>query len=189
MADPLTLPDTALVAEARSIIEAAAPPSLVAHSLRACLLGGAYGRARAMDFDEEGLLLAALFHDLGLCDGHVDGGRAFTFVSSDALRGFLAARGAPAARITPLCEAIELHMLLLPRFSAGAVVGLLQVGAWMDVTGLRRRAVPDAARAIAAAHPRGDLAPVFRRRLLRSLGSASACLGLIAPGLARRPAP
>ena len=91
------------------------------------------------------------------------------------------ARDVPAARIGPLVDAIDLHMQLLPRWSRGNVAGLLQVGAWMDVTMLRRWSIREEARAIARVHPRAGLDLEFPRRLLGTLTSFGACAGLLLP--------
>ena len=44
-------------------------------------------------------------------------------------------------------------MQMLPKWQKGPTVGLLQVGAWMDVTGLRQWSVSREAREIAEAYP------------------------------------
>jgi len=181
-----TLPDPPLVREARRIIEQAAPRSLLDHSIRTFLLGRAYGQAHGIECDEEGLLLAALFHDLGLCGDRRDPRLPFQIVGSRALRAFLGERGVAPDRIEPMVDAIDFHMQLRPRWSKGTTVGLLQVGAWMDITGLRRRGVRAAARAIEAAYPRDDIRFRFYGLLLRSFGSAGACLGVVFPGRYRR---
>ena len=56
----------------------------------------------------------------------------------------------------------------------------MHVGAWMDVVALRRWTVWSDARAIGRAYPRGGLDIAFYAGLVRSFGSASACLGLLA---------
>lgn len=58
-------------------------------------------------------------------------------------------------------------------------LGLLQVGAWMEVTGLRT--VRAEARSIARAHPREGFELLFPAALLKSIGSVSACTGLLVP--------
>lgn len=174
-------PDTPLVKEARVMLEHAAPQQLVAHSLRCFLLGRAYGRKQGMEFDEEGLLLAALFHDLGLCAETRNTKVPFPMVGSRALRDFLTERGVSAERIGPLTEAIELHMQMLPKWQKGPTVGLLQVGAWMDVTGLRQWSVSREAREITEAYPRGALRLTFYATLMRSFGSVGSCVGLLFP--------
>src|SRR5687767_4338499 len=123
------LPDTAAVKSARAIGERAAPSPILQHSLRAFLLASAYAEKKSSAFDEEGLALAALFHDLGLTPEFRDPSKPFAFASSKALRLYLMQRNVAADRIAVLCDAIEQHMQMLPRFSRGPEVGLLQVGA------------------------------------------------------------
>jgi hypothetical protein len=73
-------------------------------------------------------------------------------------------------------------MQLFPRWSRGPEAGLLQVGAWMDVVGLRGSTVGTIARrGIEEEYPRGRFATEFHVRLLRSLGSPRACLRLLFP--------
>src|SRR5205085_8666248 len=108
--------------------------------------------------------------------------RPFTLLSSRALRAFLEERGVPRDRISPLEDAIDFHMQMLPRWSKGATAGLLQVGAWMDVTFLRRWAIRAEAREIAAALPRAGFDLAFPVKLLGSIRRPAACLGLLLPG-------
>jgi hypothetical protein len=76
----------------------------------------------------------------------------------------------------------DLAMRFFPRFRRGAVVGLLQVGAWMDVMGLRRgRVGRQLIGEIEAALPRDGFGGEFRRRLLWSLGSFRACARVLFP--------
>jgi len=181
----LDLPDTALVKSSRKLLERAAPSAIVRHSIRAFLLGRAYARKKNIYFDEEGLALAAVFHDLGLTPEFSDPARPFTFASSRALRLYLKDRSVPAERIELLADAIEQHMQLFPRFSRGPEVGLLQVGAWMDVTGLRRGSVGDEAKEIANRYPREGFDLMFPGALLHSIGSFRACAGLLFPNSVR----
>jgi hypothetical protein len=175
------LPDSPLVAEATALVTPLLSGELLHHSLRAFHLGRAYAERRAMRFDEEGLLLAALFHDLGLTDALGDPTRPFTEVGAGRVRALLAAHG-DAARGARLAEAIALHMQLLPRWSRGEVAGLLHVGAWMEATGWRRGAVGrERIGEIERALPRGAFDGQFRGRVRRSLGSIRACVGLMFP--------
>lgn len=175
------LPDTALVEEATRLAQSCLSSLVLAHSHRTFLLGRAYAQARALSFDAEDLLLAALFHDLGLSDKFADPSRAFTEIGADLVQEFMVRHG-DSERGRRLAEAIDLHMQMLPRWSKGPVVGLLQVGAWMDVTGLRARRIgPAEIASIEAAYPRGGVEHEIRSRLFGSLGSVSACMRLIVP--------
>jgi hypothetical protein len=174
-------PDTALVLEASKLASQTLSPGVLEHSRRTFLLGREYGQKRAMSFDEEGLLLAALFHDFGLADGIRDRKQAFTEVSASKLEEFLHGR-CETSRSSALAEAIELHMQLFPRWSRGPEAGLLQVGAWMDVVGLRRGTVgAEYVEAVESAHPKSGFTVEFHRRFLSSLGSFRACYRLVAP--------
>lgn len=175
------LPDSSLVLDARAVVGPLLTPAVLAHSDRVFLLANAWAARRQLAFDEEGLCLAALFHDAGLFAPWKKAGEPFTLGSSGALRDFLEARQIPADRIGRLSDAIELHMMLLPRWSKGPEAGLLQVGAWMDVTGLRRWSVRTEARAIAQAHPRQGFDLEFPGRVLGAIGSVRAATGLLCP--------
>jgi HD domain len=175
------LPDTKLVREALGIATRALPLPLLRHSLRAYLLGEAYATATGRAHDQEDLCLAALFHDVGLTPEHRRAGLPFTFGGSNALARFLEERDVAAERVAPLVDAIDFHLQLLPRWSKGNVAGLLQVGAWMDVYGLRRRTVAREAARVAALLPREGFTGLFHRNLVSTLRSPSACLGLLFP--------
>ena len=175
------LPDTPLVREALALTRAGLTEDLFQHSCRTYLLARAWGARRKLECDEEGLCLAALLHDAGLCPRWFDAARPFPLNSSGALRDFLRARAVPPARIPPLADAIDFHMSLRPRWDKGTVAGLLQVGAWMDCIGLRVWNVWTEARAIARAHPRLGLTWKVPLHIAASLGSAASCLGLLWP--------
>jgi HD domain-containing protein len=175
------LPQTPLVRDAYALARAALDADLVHHSLRVFALGRAWAHKDRIDFDEEGLCLAALFHDLGMSPGRRPRGMPFTRAGSSALRSFLEERGAPRDRIEPLVVAIDFHMQLLPRWSKGPVAGLLQVAAWMDVTGLRRSRLGAEAKTIEEALPVGNLRRDFNRRFLGTIDSFRGCLDLFFP--------
>lgn len=176
----LGLPDTKLVTEALAVVRSALAAPILGHSLRAFMLAAAYAKTTKRDHDAEGLCLAALFHDIGMTAAYRRAG-AFTFASSSALTSFLEEREVPGERIAPLVDAIDFHMQLFPRWSKGNVVGLLQVGAWMDVMGLRRGAVRAEAKRFEQLLPRDGFTAAFHLGLVKTLRSPSACLGLLFP--------
>lgn len=169
----------------RTALDAVAPvltPELLAHSHRTYALAAAYARRRGIDFDAEGLLAACLFHDLGLADSHLDRRVPFPKVGADALAQHLVAGGVAQDRAELLATAIEFHFQLLPRWSLGPEVGLLQVGAWMDATRLRAWAVPtQLRREVNAEFPRRRFQREFRPRLARACTSWAAVAGLVRP--------
>ncbi len=177
------LPDTWLTREAYEAANSAAPLALLHHSIRVYLLGKLYAREKRIDFDDEGLYLAALFHDLGLCPAYWDGSRAFQLNGGRALRRFLGERRVPPERAAALGDAVDFHMLPFPRWSKGSVAGLLQIGAWMDIARLRAWGRRDSIRDVEATYPRLGIGLKFPRMVLGSIGSPRSCLGLMFPGV------
>jgi hypothetical protein len=177
----MRVPDTRLATEAGKIVTAALSTAFLNHSLRAFHLGRAYAGRNDVTYDDEGLYLAALFHDVGFFEPYASGERSFQLDSSRALRSFLEEKRFPPDRISPLVDAIDFHLQLAPRWSKGNVAGLLQIGTWMDVTFLRRWGVAAEAREIAAALPRAGLDLEFPKRLLKSMRTLRSCVGLISP--------
>ena len=174
------LPDTSLVKEARALLEAAGERVLIDHSLRTFAFGRAWGRNQGRAFDDEDLCLAALFHDFGLTAKYRTTAEAFTVQSARELRRALEGRVEPQ-RLSAMAEAILFHMQLFPHFSRGNVVGLLQIGAWMDVMGLRSGSLRDTAAEIQQAFPTKLPLSTFNKLLLASLRSPRACLQLLRP--------
>lgn len=182
----MLLPDTPLVTEAIALVSRAIERPIYHHSLRSYGLAAAYARQQAIAYDEEGLALAFLFHDLGFYPPYRRPGCAFQVASSLALHAFLLTHEVAKARLTPLLEAIEWHLQLWPRWSQGPEVGLLQIGTWMDVTGLRRWQVRPVDQALVSQYPRQGFYRCFSRCLLGSMTGVRATLGMLLPGLSRR---
>ncbi len=174
-------PDTKLVQEATDIVTRAHIPSLLQHSLRVFALGREVGRRRGLPFDEEGLLLAALFHDLGLSPPHRNPKRAFTEAGAGLLQELVSSRGEPA-RAVALAEAIDLHTQLFPRWSRNVESGLIHIGNVIDVAGLRTKEVgKEFLREVKLAYPRMALIPEGARALRASLGSFRSVARLFVP--------
>lgn len=180
-------PDTKLVKEATGISVLAHTPAFLHHSLRVFLLGREVGRRRGLPFDEEGLLLAALFHDLGLSAPHRNPKRAFPEVGAGLLQELVSSHG-ESERAVALAEAIDLHLQLVPRWSRSVEAGLLHLGNVIDVTGLRAKEVgAEFLQEVRQTFPRMNLIHEGSRALGASLGSFRSFARLLVPQ--RRPHP
>ncbi len=175
------MPDTCAVAEAGALARAAFDDRLFHHTLRTYFLALRYAERFGLRCDREQLAMACLFHDLGLVAPHYRAEQAFTHSSSAAMKSFLLERGWAAERVLPAMQAIDFHMQLLPRWELGETAGLLQVGAWMDVTGLRSWRVPGAVKQARAQFRRGSFFWQFNACLAGQLASPKRALGLLAP--------
>ena len=183
-------PDTKAAREAHDTARGLLSPVLYNHSMRTYLLGAAYAERTGREFDEEGLYIAAMYHDLGMVPENIRGHTSFQQTSSRLMREFLVTHGFAGDRIRRLSDAIDYHMRLFPEWSRGNDAGLLQVGAWMDVMYLRRWAIWRRAGEIARAYPRKGLDFLFPINLLRTIRGPRSCAGLIfpaAPGTSANP--
>lgn len=175
------LPQTPLVLAAREAIEPVLPPALFAHSIRTFLYARAWAHAERLAFDEEGLLVASLFHDAGLCAPYKDTRRAFQFNSSDGLRDLLARRGIDGRRIQRLTRAVLHHFQPIPRWRYGPEAGLLHVGAYLDALGVRAWRIRAARRVIRSAYPPGASSRALFGLIARSIRGPRSCIGLLLP--------
>jgi hypothetical protein len=175
------LPQTPLVLAARHAMEPVLPPALFGHSIRTFLYARAWADAARLSFDEEGLFVASLFHDAGLCAPYKDTRRAFQFNSRDALRDLLARRGVDGGRIQRLTAAVLHHFQPVPRWRYGPEAGLLHIGAYLDAIGLRAWRIRAARRAIRARYPPGTSSLTLFGLIARSIRGPRSCIGILLP--------
>ena len=181
------LPDSRLVVEAEGIAQAAMPAPILRHSIRSYLLAEAYAEAERIAFDREGLAVASLFHDIALFPPYCDPRRPFTFNSSRAMLTLLDEHAVAATRAVALVDAIDFHFQLYPHWKAGPEAGLLHIGAYMDVVGVRRRRFHSVVAANEQAYPRDGLMRPFLGGVFGCMSRPVSLLGLFAPGWCRRP--
>ena len=177
------LPETAVTLAARRAVESVLPPPLYGHSIRTFLYGRAWARARSVAFDEEGLLVASLFHDVGLCEPYKDTRRAFQLNSSRALAELLARCGVDRPRIDRLVDAVDYHFQPVPRWRYGSAAGLLHVGAYMDAVGLRRWQIGPESQVVRHAYPPHASSRTLFGLIARSVGGPRSCIGIFLPDL------
>lgn len=178
-------PRSKLARAAHKLVESTLSPVYFRHSLRSFGCAQAFARERKLEYDEEGLYVAFLFHDLGLFPPVRDRKQPFQVVSSLAMREFLEKRDFAPERIAPLVAAIDYHVQPVPRWSLSTEAGLLHVGAWMDALFLRRWTVPADAARLEKELPRGAFLREAFSLVTRSVGSPSALFGMLMPDWCR----
>ena len=153
----IPIPDSALAREATELVREAAPPLLFDHSRRVFLWASLQGERHGLDYDPELLYVGAMFHDMGLLDGHRSEHERFEIDGANAARRFLEAHGLPEQQVMTVWESIALHTTPeIPRYKQPEV-RLVTLGVEYDVLGLHHDDVPEAKReAIVSAHPRTD---------------------------------
>jgi hypothetical protein len=155
----IAIPDSALARAATELVRDVASPLLYDHSRRVFLWASLQGARQGVDHDPELLYVGALFHDLGLVEGHRSADHRFEVDGANAARRFLESHGVPEDRVMTVWEAIALHTTPEIPYYKQPEVRLVMEGVAYDVVGRDFDALAPAVRdAVLAAHPRVDFA-------------------------------
>lgn len=151
----ITIPDSELARDATELVEDVASQLLFDHSRRVFLWASLQGERRGLTFDPELLYVGAMFHDLGLVEGHRSATERFEIDGANAAREFLRSRGVPEDQASVVWDAIALHTTPeIPRYKPSEVL-LVTLGVEYDVLGMHFDDVPTERRdEVVAAHPR-----------------------------------
>lgn len=166
----INLPDSQLALETTEFVRDTESPLLFHHSRRTFLFGMMHGELRGLKPDPELLYVGAMFHDIGLVEGHRNLTRRFEVDSAEAARDFLGAHGIPEDGIRRVWSSIALHTTHgIPEFME-AEIALLAAGVETDIDGaglklLDRGRIDE----ITAEHPRHD----FKRQSLQAFAEGS----------------
>jgi hypothetical protein len=162
----IPIPDSTIAREATELIRDVSTPLLFDHSRRVFLWGSLYGEQLLLDYDPELFYVAAMFHDLGLVEGHRSEHERFEIDGANAAREFLERHGVPEERVTLVWDAIALHTTPeIPRYKAPEV-RLVNWGVEYDIPGRHFDELTAGQReAVIAAHPR----PGFKEGIVDAL--------------------
>jgi hypothetical protein len=151
----IALPDSELARETTEFVQDTSTELLYDHSRRVFLWGALIGRDRGLRFDPELLYVGAMFHDIGLIEGHRSRDERFEIDGANAARRFLERRGVDEREVMTVWESIALHTTPeIPRYKQPEVE-LVSAGVELDVLGRGFDAMPAARRdEVLAAHPR-----------------------------------
>lgn len=151
----IPIPDSTLAREATEFVQDIFTQLLFDHSRRVFLWGSLQGEKLGLDYDPELVYVGAMFHDVGLVEGHRSEHERFEIDGANAARRFLEGHGLPEERIMTVWEAIALHTTPeIPRYKQPEV-RLVTLGVEYDVLGFHFEEVSPAERQeVVAAHPR-----------------------------------
>ena len=162
----IAIPDSAIAREATEFVRDVSSRLLFHHSRRVFLWGSLHGEHLLLDYDAELLYVAAMFHDLGLVEGHRSAHERFEIDGANAAREFLERHGLPEQRVATVWDAIALHTTPeIPRYKAPEV-RLVNWGVEYDIPGRHFDELSAEQRdAVIAAHPR----PGFKEGIIEAL--------------------
>jgi hypothetical protein len=151
----IAIPDSALARDTTDFVRDTSTELLYHHSRRVFLWGALVGAQRELSFDAELLYVGAMFHDIGLIEGHRSADERFEIDGANAARRFLEEHDVPEDEVMTVWESIALHTTPeIPRYKQPEVE-LVTAGVEFDVLGFGFDDLPAEVRdAVVAAHPR-----------------------------------
>ena len=151
----IPIPDSTIARETTEFVQDVSTQLLFDHSRRVFLWGSLQGEKHALDYDPELLYVGAMFHDIGLVEGHRSEHERFEIDGANAARAFLERHGLPEEQVMTVWESIALHTTPeVPRYKQPEV-RLVTLGVEYDVLGLHFDELsPEQREAVLAAHPR-----------------------------------
>ena len=154
---PIPVPDTRMAREATELIRDVESDLLFNHSLRVYAFGALQGARQGLRFDPELLYVGAMFHDIGLVEGHRSDHDRFEVDGANAARAFLIEHGVDGEAVRIVWDAIALHTTPgIPQHKEPEVA-LVTAGVELDVLGLGFDDIPaDDREAVLVAYPRVD---------------------------------
>src|SRR4051794_36916301 len=151
----IPIPDSELARDATQLVGDISTPLLFAHSRRVFLWAALQAQRHELAYDPELLYVGAMFHDVGLLEGHRSAHERFEIDGANAARRFLEAKGLPEEQVMTVWEAIALHTTPeIPRYKQPEV-RLVTLGVEYDVLGFHHDEIAAPQRdAVVSAHPR-----------------------------------
>jgi len=164
----ITIPDSALAREATEFVRDASTQLLFDHSRRVFLWAALRAEQLSVDYDAELLYVGAMFHDVGLLEGHRSADERFEIDGANAARAFLERHGLPEEQVMTVWESIALHTTRQVPDYKQPEVRFVAVGVQYDVNGSPFDALTREQRdAVLAAHPRTN----FKTGMIEALAA------------------
>jgi hypothetical protein len=162
----IRIPDSIIAREAIEFVHDISTQLLFDHSRRVFLWGALRAEGLGLDYDSELFYVGAMFHDVGLVEGHRSAHERFEIGGANAAREFLERHGLPEDRLMTVWDAIALHTTPeIPRYKAPEV-WLVAWGVQDDIPGREfDQLTAEQREAVIAAHPR----PGFKAGIVDAL--------------------
>jgi len=155
----IAIPDSELVREATEFVHDSSTPLLFHHSRRVFAWAALTAERLSLEPDPELLYVGAMFHDVGLLEGHRSAHERFEIDGANAARAFLERHAVPEAQVTTVWQSIALHTTRQVPDYMQSEVRLVALGVQSDIFGMHLDALSAEQRAaVLEAHPRTGFA-------------------------------
>jgi HD superfamily phosphodiesterase len=132
---PIAAPDSKLARDATELIRSVESDLLYNHSRRVYAFAALQGERQGLCYEPELLYIGAMFHDIGLVEGHRSDDDRFEVDGANAAREFLAGNGVTGDDLRIVWDAIALHTTPgIPQHKEPEVA-LVTAGVELDVLG------------------------------------------------------
>jgi hypothetical protein len=164
----ISIPDSTIARETTEFVQDVSTQLLFDHSRRVFLWGSLQGDKLGLDYDAELLYVGAMFHDIGLVEGHRSEHERFEIDGANAARAFLERHGLPEEQVMTVWESIALHTTPEVPAYKQPEVQMVTLGVEYDVLGLHHDDLSAQQReAVLAAHPR----PGFKEGIIEAFSA------------------
>jgi HD superfamily phosphodiesterase len=164
----IAIPDSALAREATEFVRDTTTQLLFDHSRRVFLWASLQADRLNLERDAELLYVGALFHDLGLVEGHRSAHERFEIDGANAARAFLESHGLPESKVMTVWQSIALHTTRQIPDYLQPEVRLVALGVSYDVLGAHFDTLtPEQRDEVLSAHPR----PGFKNGMIEALAA------------------
>jgi HD domain len=155
----VAIPDSRLARETTEFLRDVSTSFLFDHSRRVFLWASLQAGQLSLDYDAELLYVGAMFHDVGLLEGHRSQRERFEIDGANAARAFLERHGLAEDRVMTVWESIALHTTRqIPNYKQPEV-RLIALGVQSDIFGTNLEALtPEQREGVVDAHPRTHFA-------------------------------
>jgi len=151
----VAIPDSALAREATDFVRDTSTRLLFDHSRRVFLWASLQAERLTLAYDAELLYVGAMFHDMGLIEGHRSAHERFEIDGANAARAFLERHGLPEEHVMTVWQSIALHTTRQIPDYLQPEVRLVALGVQYDVLGSDFDSLTAEQRdRVLAAHPR-----------------------------------
>jgi hypothetical protein len=164
----IAIPDGLLARDATDFVRDTSTRLLFDHSRRVFLWASLQAERLGLHYDAELLYVGAMFHDVGLLEGHRSEHERFEIDGANAARAFLERHGLPEEQVMTVWRSIALHTTRQVPNYLEPEVRLVALGVQYDVLGSHFDTLTaDQRNSVLAAHPRSG----FKAGMIEALSA------------------
>lgn len=166
------IPDSSFAVRAAEVANELCPEYMVRHCFRSYCFGAILAARNQLRLDREAFFVAAMLHDLGLSEAHVDAPGSFEWVGAKLAYEFCLDAKQSETRGAAIHNAIALHTSVGIADRHQPEIAMLHFGTGMDLFGMRVDEIPrEVLRGVLTDYPRTEFKTQFAPCLIHQARS------------------